>query len=123
MLRSPLFRAFTRSKSTLARSAEETGSAAAAVAAREGSSAGATTSSNDHQDRTFHASNPSKVHSDSHTPHDRPARKDPAEAYKQLLEERFGGADSAALGTLVNGQPEGLAPNGESSPFARGLGD
>ncbi|BGP33676.1 hypothetical protein JCM10296v2_005480 [Rhodotorula toruloides] len=117
MLRTPILRAFTRSKSTLARSAGETGSAAAAVASRESSSAEGSGASSSTSDRTLHASNPSKVHSDSHTPHDRPPRKDPAEAYKQLLEERFGGGDAAALGTLVDGKPEGLAPNVKRNMF------
>ncbi|BGP09686.1 hypothetical protein JCM10049v2_005559 [Rhodotorula toruloides] len=118
MLRTSILRTLTRSKSTLARSADETDSAAAAVASRESSSAGGRASSSASTDRTLHASDPSKVHSDSHTPHDRrPARKDPAEAYKQLLEERFGGGDAAALGTLVDGKPEGLAPNVKRNMF------
>ncbi|BGP17987.1 hypothetical protein JCM10213_005026 [Rhodosporidiobolus nylandii] len=37
--------------------------------------------------------------------------------YKQRLEERFGGGESAALGELVNGQPEGQARNVKRNMF------
>ncbi|GAA5889332.1 hypothetical protein JCM8208_007844 [Rhodotorula glutinis] len=42
---------------------------------------------------------------------------DPAADYQRRLEERFGGQDASALGTLVNGQPEGLAPNVKRNMF------
>ncbi|TNY23025.1 hypothetical protein DMC30DRAFT_77267 [Rhodotorula diobovata] len=51
---------------------------------------------------------------------DKPAVRsptDPAAEYQRRLEERFGGQDASALGTLVNGQPEGLAPHVKRNMF------
>ncbi|GAA5964972.1 hypothetical protein JCM8115_007100 [Rhodotorula mucilaginosa] len=42
---------------------------------------------------------------------------DPASDYQRKLEERFGGGESAALGTLVDGKPEGLAANVKRNMF------
>ncbi|GAA5928041.1 hypothetical protein JCM3775_002796 [Rhodotorula graminis] len=69
-------------------------------------------------DATLEATAP-PPHSDS-TPQAKPAVRsptDPASDYQRRLEERFGGQDASALGTLVNGQPEGLAPNVKRNMF------
>ncbi|KWU43513.1 hypothetical protein RHOSPDRAFT_34971 [Rhodotorula sp. JG-1b] len=42
---------------------------------------------------------------------------DPASDYQRKLEERFGGGEAAALGTLVDGKPEGLAANVKRNMF------
>ncbi|GAA5822297.1 hypothetical protein JCM11251_006294 [Rhodosporidiobolus azoricus] len=74
------------------------------TSAKEGKKAAATATSSSREgekpDPTIHAHQPSKVH-----------KVTPANAsadYQRKLEERFGGGESAALGTLVNGQPQGM---------------
>ncbi|GAA5853640.1 hypothetical protein JCM5353_004830 [Sporobolomyces roseus] len=42
---------------------------------------------------------------------------DPAADYQKLLEERFGGGESAALGQLVDGKPQGMARNVQRNMF------
>ncbi|BGP56789.1 hypothetical protein JCM8202v2_004419 [Rhodotorula sphaerocarpa] len=50
----------------------------------------------------------------------KPKLRSPTDAsseYQRKLEERFGGGESAAIGQLVDGKPEGLASNVKRNMF------
>ncbi|GJN92707.1 hypothetical protein Rhopal_005742-T1 [Rhodotorula paludigena] len=111
MLRSLASRTFARAKSTATRPASES-------AAHEASTASSTASSSSAPAASARPTEQKKPDLETRAREQAKATGvDPALAYKQLLEERFGGGDSAALGTLVNGQPEGLAPNVKRNMF------
>ncbi|GAA6009746.1 uncharacterized protein JCM10292_000336 [Rhodotorula paludigena] len=111
MLRSIASRTFARAKSTATRPASES-------AAHESSTASSTASSSSAPAPLARPAEQVKPNLETRAREQSKATGvDPALAYQQLLEERFGGGDSAALGTLVNGQPEGLAPNVKRNMF------
>ncbi|GAA5878576.1 hypothetical protein JCM8547_005017 [Rhodosporidiobolus lusitaniae] len=98
MLRTTI-RTFSRLQSTSARAT--TAPAAAQVFRKSNDAVQATSTAQ---------SNTNKPHSKKATPVD-------PEEYKRRLEERFGGAEASALGTLVDGKPEGLASNVKRNMF------
>ncbi|GAA5977227.1 hypothetical protein JCM10908_004901 [Rhodotorula pacifica] len=77
--------------------------------------AGATSPKN--QRSSSKQDDPSGPSSDSKPPRKLRSPTDPASDYQRKLEERFGGGESAALGTLVDGKPEGLAANVKRNMF------
>ncbi|GAA6030273.1 hypothetical protein JCM8097_009021 [Rhodosporidiobolus ruineniae] len=113
LTRTPMLRTTATAARTLAR-AKSTTAAGSSASSSASSADQSSSSSPSPQDQPVHSHQPSK------TSTSRPLLKtsptDPNE-YKRLLEERFGGAEAAALGQLVDGQPEGMAANVKRNMF------
>ncbi|GAA6048345.1 hypothetical protein JCM3770_000960 [Rhodotorula araucariae] len=116
-----LIRAFSRAKSTAARSTPDAAAVAPASSARPQAGASSAPPAPAEPPSVADATlSSSSAPATATATKEKPAVRsptDPAADYKRRLEERFGGAEASALGTLVNGEPEGLAPHVKRNMF------
>ncbi|BGP49875.1 hypothetical protein JCM10450v2_005780 [Rhodotorula kratochvilovae] len=115
-----LVRAFSRARSTAARPASEAAPTASSAAPRGGAPSAAHTPQKPAgaADATLSSSSAASPPAQQKKPSPAPrSPTDPAADYQRRLEERFGGAEASALGTLVDGKPEGLAAHVKRNMF------